>query len=149
MSSSRHPPPIAVAVDQVLCLRILSDAGLTQHDVAAGLAAANVTFSMLGSLCGPLVSGAIVPDVLSFQDVTSVQAAFTAIAYLPALCVLQRYRPGARPRPCSACISCCSFCTACLCPCCRCCHHEKSEPSDTQAPSVLGAAEEGGIKKGK
>ena len=134
----------------VLCLRILSDAGLSQHDVAAGLAAANVTFSMLGSLCGPLVSGAIVPDVLSFQEATSAQAAVTALVYLPALCVLHRYRPGGSRRPpCAGCIACCSCLNSCLCPCCKCCQQKITEPSDGNLPQPLRAAEEGGIKKGK
>ena len=80
----------------------VSQAGLSQHEVASALAAANVTFSTLGSLCGPLVAGALVPRVFDFKDVTSVQAGFTAVCYLPALYLLGRYRPGPRPKPCGA-----------------------------------------------
>jgi len=105
----------------VLCLRILSQAGLSQHEVASALAAANVSFSTLGSLCGPLVAGALVPKVLDFNDVTSVQAGFTAVCYLPSLYLLGRYRPGPRPKPCGACITCCSFINSCCCPCLTCC----------------------------
>jgi len=105
----------------VLCLRILSQAGLSQHEVASALAAANVSFSTLGSLCGPLVAGALVPNVFSFNDVTSVQAGFTAVCYLPSLYFLGRYRPGPRPKPCGGCITCCSFINSCCCPCFTCC----------------------------
>lgn len=105
----------------VLCLRILSQAGLSQTEVASALAAANVTFSTIGSLCGPLVAGALVPDVFSFRDVTSVQAGITAVCYLPALYLLGRYRPGPRPKPCGGCITCCSFLNSCCCPCFVCC----------------------------
>jgi len=108
----------------VLCLRILSQAGLSQHEVASALAAANVTFSTLGSLCGPLVAGALVPKVLAFNEVTSVQAAFTALCYLPSLYLLGRYKPGARPKPCGGCITCCSFINSCFCPCLTCCQED-------------------------
>ena len=108
----------------VLCLRILSQAGLSQQEVASALAAANVTFSTLGSLCGPLVAGALVPKVFAFDQMTSVQSAFTALCYLPALYLLGRDRPGPRPKPCGGCITCCSFLNSCCCPCFTCCQKE-------------------------
>jgi len=102
-----------------LCLRILSQCGLGQQEVAAALAVANVSFSTLGSLCGPLVAGALTPRHMSFEDVTALLAGFTAVAYLPSLYALGRYKPGPRPRPCAGCIACCSFVSSCCCPCCR------------------------------
>jgi len=129
----------------VLCLRILSTSGLTQHEVASGLAAVNVTFSMIGSLLGPLISGAIVPVAVQFNDFTSILAAVTAVAYLPALVILQKYRPGRRPKPCAGCIHCCSFLNSCCCPCYKCCQMEKAEPSDIAMAPVSGEP----MKKGK
>lgn len=117
----------------VLCLRILSQAGLSQHEVASALAAANVTFSTIGSLCGPLVAGALVPKVFAFADVTSVQAGLTAVCYLPALFLLGRYRPGPRPKPCGACITCCSFVNSCCCPCLTCCQERAQRAASTES----------------
>ena len=133
----------------VLCLRILSQAGLSQQEVASALAAANVSFSTLGSLCGPLVAGALVPDVFLWRDVTSVQSGFTAICYLPALYLLGRYRPGPRPKPCGGCITCCSFLQSCCCPCVTCCA-QRAEPKE-KSEEELQAMESAnaGPKKGK
>ena len=123
----------------VLCLRILSHAGLSQHEVAAALAAANVTFSTLGSLCGPLLAGWLVPDVFSFRDVTSVQAASVALCYLPAVYVLGRYRPGPRPKPCGGCITCCSFVNSCCCPCLTCCTQNADDHADDELQQMESA----------
>ena len=73
----------------VLSLRILLEGGLSQQDVAGALSAANVTFSMLGSLCGPLLSGCLVPYVLDFEHFTTVQAICTGLGYLLPLFLLQ------------------------------------------------------------
>lgn len=112
----------------VLCLRILSAAGLDKEEVAPALAAANVTFSTLGSLVGPLVAGALVPKVLAFDDATSFLAIFTACAFLPSMIMLARFKPGPQPMPCIHCVRCCcgfrAFCafTCFCCPrsCCAC-----------------------------
>jgi len=99
----------------VLCLRVLSDAGFAQQDVASALSSANVTFAMLGSLCGPLLSGALVPDVLAFESFTKWQAIVTGALYALPLCYLQRYRQNAKATPCAGCLSGCSalWCQGC------------------------------------
>ena len=99
----------------VLCLRVLSDAGFAQQDVASALSSANVTFAMLGSLCGPLLSGALVPDVLAFESFTKWQAIVTGALYALPLCYLQRYRQNAKATPCAGCLSGCSalWCQSC------------------------------------
>jgi len=128
---------------------------LSQHEVAAALSAANVSFSMLGSLCGPLVSGALVPDVYQFVDVTSIQAIFTGACYTLPLVFLQRYKQmGNRARPCSACVSCLACCNSLCCPCCKCCQ-AKGEPVDSaelaeaHAPAAAAARLPQSAKKGR
>jgi hypothetical protein len=103
---------------------VLSDAGFAQQDVASALSSANVTFAMLGSLCGPLLSGALVPDVLAFESFTKWQAIVTGALYALPLCYLQRYRQNAKATPCAGCLSGCSALW------CQCCQGAGTEPGD-------------------
>ena len=107
-----------------------------------------MTFSTLGSLCGPIVAGALVPNLLRFHDATSTQAGFTALCYLPALVLLGRYRPGPQPKPCGACITCCSFMNSCCCPCCTCCQDGK-DSKDREMQAMESQPVDGTAKKGE
>lgn len=119
----------------VLCLRVLSEAGFAQQDVASALSSANVTFAMLGSLCGPLISGALVPDVLAFESFTKWQAVVTGTLYALPLCYLQRYQQNAKATPCAGCLSCCGALW------CQCCQGAGTEPGDQErgGDSISGA----------
>ena len=124
----------------VLCLKVLRvQAGLTQHDVAGALAAANVATSMLGALAGPLVAGGLVPDLVAFEDATSWLGWLVALCYLPPLLYLRVFSSRHNNRR--------DCCLGCGCCCCRtvpecCCSRVGHQKPKTAALGVADAAEE-------
>ena len=66
-----------------IMLHSLRRAGLSQQEVAIALASLNVMVSTLGSLCGPVVAGTLVPRYVPFRTVTTLLAGVVALGIVP------------------------------------------------------------------